>query len=191
MLARVTIATLMLIGGLSASLAGQQPGPVPAGSYVRVTGAGNPTWTQEGRFRAISGDTLILDAPEFTTPFTVTMRSVARIETRVGRFRHTKSVARIGALVGLGVGISSAIAAANNNCGIGPTQNGWDSIRTGFCWGGIVLMPAAMTLGGYGLGALVGHFIVTDTWVDVPLEHVRVSVAPRGHGAGIGLAFSF
>jgi hypothetical protein len=44
---------------------------------------------------------------------------------------------------------------------------------------------------GEAVGALVGSAITTDHWEKVPLNRVRIGVAPRRRGVAVGLALSF
>lgn len=42
-----------------------------------------------------------------------------------------------------------------------------------------------------GIGALIGHFIKGDRWVELPLDKVRVSIGPSRRGLGVSLSVRF
>ncbi len=45
---------------------------------------------------------------------------------------------------------------------------------------------------GAGVGFLVGNFVMVDSWVDVPLERLRVSLGPQRDGRfGFGASVRF
>ena len=51
----------------------------------------------------------------------------------------------------------------------------------------------AVVMGGFGagVGAITGAFIKTDRWKEVPLDRVRVSIAPKRDGVAFGVRVVF
>jgi hypothetical protein len=107
----------------------------------------------------------------------IPLTSVERLEDFEGRHGHPWRGAGIGFLVGA---VTGAVLGPYTVPGEGDTAE-----RKAVA--GAVLLGAAGALSGVVIGAL----IKTDTWEEVPLEGLRVSIAPRGGGVGLGVHLEF
>ncbi len=103
------------------------------------------------------------------------LASLTRFEVRRG---GTRAGARYGAYVGAAIGLGSAvIACARKHC----------EQYTGAVY---ITFSGTGMLAGFLVGALVGA--ASATWEQVPLDRLRVSVAPRRDGRfGLGLSVRF
>jgi hypothetical protein len=152
----------------------QDAATLARGARVRVT-VGAP-WSEQytAKIDAIHGDTLLLEGGATRV---VLFRSLERLEVSQGRRGHPWRGAGIGFLVGA---VTGAV--------LGPyTVPGEGDTAESKAVAGAVLLGAAGALSGVVIGAL----IKTDTWEEVPLEGLRVSIAPRGGGVGVGVRLSF
>jgi hypothetical protein len=94
----------------------------------------------------------------------------------------------IGGLAGIGAGLLA--------CGAyeGGHDREWDrDLNSEACdgageWVGVPLVAGAVY---GGIGALIGHFIKSDRWVEVPGHRVRVSFGVGERGLGVVLSLRF
>jgi hypothetical protein len=180
--------TLVFAGGLPA----QDPPAVPVGSRVRVAGVSGSGWSQVGVVRLLRGDTLVLDVPELRVPFVMSTRELTHIEVSGGRHRHARQGARIGGIIGAAAGLSFLIREARGGCHALDIGDDWDDFRRRFCWSLAVTAPFSMGGMGAGLGALIGLLVVNERWDAVPMDGLRVGLAPLPAGRlGLGAAVSF
>ena len=103
----------------------------------------------------------------------------------MGRRRNTRKGLIVGAAFGAAVVAAIALIPKDSFCPPGePSTESCLSDRTAF----LALSIPSYALAGAGIGAL----IKSDRWSPVPLENVRISLAPtRGHGLGLSLSLRF
>ena len=111
-------------------------------------------------------------------PLKLPLGSITAAETSIGRKRHTLRGVAIGAAVGLALGATYAVD---------PQDCGPDSSH--FCSRSEAL--AAGSLGGAGLGALVGALVKTDRWAPITLKAAGPPGGPRGRSMGLAVAVRF
>ena len=122
--------------------------------------------------QALRADTLVLETTECP------LASVTRLDVSRGQKSHVF----VGFLVGAGAGLVGSLAVCNftDTCQVFSDND----VRTD-----VVLVSTGM--GGL-LGGITGYFIKTDRWEEVPLERLRVSVAPPRDGRfGFGFSVRF
>ena len=169
----ITLLALAHTLGASTEAAAQDTPPIAVGERVRVSTESGAT--HEGLVSmATSGVIEVRD--EEGSQSSVPLSTVTRLE--VSRGQQSKGV--IGFWVGAGAGVLGTLAyCSGGNCAL------FDDDFTA---------AAALLFGtGGGLvGALVGWSIKTDRWEGVPLERLRVSLAPQRHGRfALGLSVRF
>jgi hypothetical protein len=164
--------------------AAEDPQPLGPGVRVRIAVAtsrdrlkGTVQALDESVLSVISDDHELIRVPR---------SSITGLETGWGRRGNAKRGLVIGGLVGVGVGLLV--------CGVDETYR-HDSDRISedtACHGGEwVAFPLLTGVAYGGLGALIGHFIKTDRWVEVPLDRVKVSLGPAPAGVGLSLSVRF
>ncbi len=163
----------------------QEPPPVKVGDRVRVTAPALGIRKQAGRFEALRADTLVVAVADSTMTFPVA--SVTRLEVSRGQKSRMGLGAGIGLLGGglLGYLISSGLG-SHGGCTEGggflePTREQCIGLST---VGGAVV--------GTLLGLVAGALTKTDRWREVPLDRLRLQVAPQRDGRfGLGLSVRF
>jgi len=176
-------ALLLLLPSLAVA---QRPQLAP-GQQVRATAPAFGLERAHATIEAVAGDTLVLRA---ATSQRVPFASQERLEVRTGRRSHWLLGAGAGFVVGAGVTYVLLRSDPPGNVGTAlcDQSGNQDAIGTGECLG----LAALGGLAGAGLGALIGSFIKSDTWEEVPRERFRVGIAPRPNGAvalSVSLAF--
>ena len=170
------------------------PGAVVPGARVRITAPSVSAEQFIGEVVRVSGDTLVVTAKMFRSmvkgaPTYISKRlevpfaSVTRLDVSRGKKNHILTGALVGLLVGGGVG-------AIHGSSLGDDDPEPFSIITltaeqkAAAWG--------IGFGAVGLviGAAIGATKKTDIWKPVPLDRIRVSMAPQRHG-GLALSASF
>jgi hypothetical protein len=157
--------------------------PLHAGARLRVTtlGAGKQT----ARFRALSNDTLLLEADSAGgDAMAVPLEGVTRIEVSRGRGRMVKQGLALGTVVGLVAGIAAG-AAYDEPC---------DFVCPG---DGLVIAAYGLLGTGVGMvaGGLVGAAVKGERWERANIRKVRsasrlgVGVVAGGGGLGMRIAF--
>ncbi len=170
----VTFVLICMFGGAPTEIAAKEP--LASGSRVRVTAPDCALREQAATLQALRADTLVLETTECP------LASVTRLEVSQGRKTN----------VGLGIFLGSAAGAlgaavycsrdANEfsdegKCeGLGTADYTWPIIFTVGIIGGVV-------------GGIIGYEIKTERWEEIPLDQLRVSLAPQGDG-GFALGFS-
>lgn len=193
MFARTGLAPILLLASFSAVMAQETTPGLEAGDRVRVTfpcdralgTAFQPTGRvcrSDGRLALLTRDTIVIAAGNSTTAHS--LESVSRVEVGTG----TKSHWLPGAAIGFAVGWTAAYVAlssggSTSTCDQSANQ---DAVSVGEC---VALSALVGGVPGFGLGALVGIFIRSERWQDVPLDRVRVS-AGSGPGDGLRLTVS-
>ena len=166
-----------LRGGGQHQLRPQRPQDLPPlqrGQRVRVTAPTLGINKLPAVLQSLSGDTLVVHAD---TTVVCALSETTRLDVYAGR----KSRLWLGAGIGL---LAGATAGAIT----------WTSIGDcGFIEDTECRVYGALLFGGIGAvaGGVTGLLIKTDRWKEVPLDRVRVSVAPRPNGIGIGARIAF
>jgi hypothetical protein len=157
------------------SLSGQgQPTPtVSPGARIRLQRTDDPAW-QVGRLVSADHDSIrwVPDGQQDKL-LSMAAKSIAQLEVSRGQRGHT--------LAGIGIGLLPG-AAIGAMIGSAASQGHWFAgLETaGYAVGG--------ALGGMLVGGVIGAATKTDNWAKVPLDRVRISIAPLGPG-GLRLAF--
>jgi hypothetical protein len=117
---------------------------------------------------------------------------IGRLDRYAGRHNRRWRGAAFGAAGGAVIGgVVGYLACENYEVTLagGGTGNCFDSRDGGqlALWGPLGIGVVAGPL----LGFLIGTRIVTDRWEEVPLEHLRVGVAPQRDGVGVGVQLRF
>jgi hypothetical protein len=153
----------------SLALAQQPPdGPVLVGSKVRILAPSVVGGRLEGTVSEIDEESLLM--LQNNHPWRVPRHAITHLEVSTGSHRQALK----GMLVGAGIGavIIGAVRVPVAGCGNCLSSHGEAALL------GLGVGAA------YGVG--IGALIKTDRWSPVPLEHVRLSVAPtRGRGVGV------
>jgi hypothetical protein len=164
--------------------------PVEVGSRVVVTGICAEEEYAPRRVRkvcpkdkgiilAIGPDTLVLQSEETGDSVVMRFGSISRLDLHSGR----KSAVLKGLITGTGVGaVVGAVAGLGCQTGGSFAMNECNALET-------TARGAAV---GAACGILVGLIITTDRWEEVPLDQLRVSLAPQRDGRfGLGLSVAF
>ncbi len=158
---------ICIFGGAPTEIAAQEP--LVSGSRVRVTASGCELRGQEATFRALRADTLLLETTQCP------LASVTRLDVSRGQKSHT--------LRGAGIGFAAGALGTVVACRVGscvPNQEVGDLT---------VVLAVAIGLAGGLAGGIAGYFIKTERWEEVPLERLRLGLAPQLDG-GFALGFS-
>ena len=175
---------VLLLVLLPAVAVAQRPDLSP-GQRVRVTAPDLGLGRAHATFEAIDGSDLVIRTDATRR---VPLASVARLEAYAGRRSHWLLGAGIGFVVGAGATYVLLNPPGTNSTALCDQSANQDAIGSGECLG---LTALGGVVGG-GLGALVGMFIKSDRWTDVPRERLRLTVVPQRHGrfaVGASLAF--
>ncbi|MEJ2370041.1 MAG: hypothetical protein P8Y07_04225 [Gemmatimonadales bacterium] len=172
-------------------LAAQEPSPVlEAGSRIRLTypcelalggslESSGRACRSDGRLASLTGDTIEIEEGDSRSAHP--LESLSRVEVSAGTRSHWLAGAAIGFVVGGTVAyVALSSGGSTSICDRSANQ---DAVSVGEC---IALATAVGGLPGFGLGALVGTFIRSERWQEVPLNRLRVSAGPA---PGAGLRF--
>ena len=182
-------AVLLLVSHAALIAQAQAPSPQP-GTRVRLTvpcdqktqpavGAQNSRCAFVGRLVMSQADAITLETAESTTSYA--LGTVSQLQVSRGYRSHALVGAGAGFLIGAGVTYLVLNAGGSTSpCDQSANQ---DAMSSGECLG----LAALGGLGGAGLGALIGALVRTERWQDVPIERLRINVAPQG---GIEFALS-
>jgi hypothetical protein len=135
-------------------------------------------------------DESILISTDTGSALRVSRRALTQVEVGMGRRGNPKQ----GAFIGAAIGAVFGAVVGGSDTPEGPCL--YDSTRicpaTKGSAGKAVGLGAAMGVVGAGWGALIGHLHKHDVWAPVPLDAMRVSVAPApGRGVGLTLSVSW
>ena len=169
---------LLLIPLSFTSLAAQDT--LTAGDKVRVT-------TEEerivGYWVGLDDNQLTLNTEARHSSLVLPLASLTKLEVSQGMKSH---IGR-GALLGLLLGLVSAVAVCVATVEEAETNTfAPDLLRP--CNGGLT---GAVFLGSVTLGVIIGAAVKTESWQDVPLDRIRVSLTPRGGGLAVSAKFVF
>lgn len=143
-----------------------------------------PRCRSEGNLLLLQADSLTLAAAEATTSYGV--NTITRVEVSRGLRTHRLTGAGVGFLVGGGVAF--ALLNTGGSTSLCDRSANQDAMGSAECIGLAALGGAA----GAGLGAIIGGFVRTERWQDVPLERLRISLRPHaGRKLGLALAVAF
>jgi hypothetical protein len=129
---------------------------------------------------ALRPDTIVVDNDELLV---LAISSLTRFEVSRGR----ESQARTGGIVGLiGGAVAGAVICVASQCSL-TSQSGEPLEDDGL--NSIALATVLGGVAGYGVGVLIGSTSKVDSWEEVPLDQLRVTIAPwpRG-GLSVGLS---
>jgi len=133
---------------------------------------------QSASLQGLRGDMLdLLVARGGGSVVSVPLASVTRFAMLRSTSRHTVTGALIGSAVGFSAGV---IVLAVDHEGCRSWLDGHKSCGTASPQA--ELAPVAGALLGAAVGAVVGYFITTDRWEEVPLDGLQVSIAPQRDG---------
>ena len=177
---RITFTPLLAASliSVSAGLSAQEPFSVTPGQRVRVTAPDLGIDERVATFAALEAGVLTLTADSTVT---YPLAALTRFEVYAGRRSHPWRGAGIGFLAGFARGFAA-----------------WH-IAEGGCYEGASTSACAAVLGGglgAGTGALLGAFVggllwKTDQWEDVPLDGLRLRLAPQRDGLALGVSLAF
>jgi len=153
---------LAFFGAAATEIGAQEPFVFEPGVRLRVTAPDCELRGQATGFQALRADTLVLEITECP------LASVTRLDVSGGQ----KSHALLGAGIGFAAGALSAVVFSVSSQDLSTIE-------------------AALITGAIGalVGGITGYLIKTDRWEEVPLERLRVSLAPQRDG-GFALGFS-
>jgi hypothetical protein len=171
-----------LLSSVAAPLWAQPAGPalgsvLSVGSRVRLK---SDAIGGEHRGLVVSLDegALTLASDGGGVPLKLPLASITAADASLGRKRHTLQGAAVGAAVGLALGLGYSVNP--DDCGVN-SEN--------FCSRGEAL--AGGSLGGAGLGALVGALIKTDRWAPITLRAANARGRRDARSFGLGVAVRF
>ena len=159
--------------------------PVKAGDRVRVafgTSECQPCLAV-GLVAAFSTDSVALAVGNRTDTLRLPIASVTRFEVSRGRKSKTLSGMGIGAAIGVGTGAILGAIATSGEC----------LFESDPCPGaGAVAGAVLLGVPGLLVGTIVGALTKSDRWEEVPLDQLRVSIAPQRDGSfGLGFSVAF
>jgi hypothetical protein len=166
----ITLVLICVFGGARTEMVAQEPLPVEPGVRVRVTAPECELRGHAATFRALRADTLVLETTECP------LDSVTRLDVSGGQ----KSHARLGA----GIGFAAVALGTVVYC---------KTVEFSGCvpYDSDLTLAFALIFGALGgvAGGIAGYLIKTERWEEIPLERLRVSLAPQRDG-GFALGFS-
>jgi hypothetical protein len=178
-------AAMGLVMAQAAQAAAQDAGSLGPGVRVRLSVASSRDRLQ-GTVQALDQATLSVISDDHQL-VKVPRDSITRLETGWGRRGNARRGLAIGAVFGAGLGLLIC-AADESDWGLDPHRDYGSSCHGGGEW---VALPLVSGAAYGGIGALIGHFIKSDRWVEVPMERVRVSLGPSARGLGVAISLRF
>jgi len=177
--------SLGLAVALAAPGAAQDPPSLGPGIRVRLAVTASRDLLK-GTVQALDRDVLSVISDDHQL-VKVPRASITRLETGWGRKGNARKGLVIGGLIGVGGGL---LVCGTDDDNFFEGLN--DSTNLSTCDGGEWVALPLLTGAVYGgVGALIGHFIKSDRWVELPLDKVRMSVGPSRHGLGLSLSVRF
>lgn len=164
------VAALLLTGEVRAQQSTPLD-PITAGSRVRFQAPSVIRGTILGTVMSVDRESLLVSTDD-QRPFRVSRQAISRLEVSTGKSRQALK----GMLVGAGIG--AVVLGALGGVGTAGSSHGEAAVL------GVGVGAA------YGVG--FGALLKRDRWSSVPLESVRIGLAPtRGKGLGLALSMSF
>jgi hypothetical protein len=157
--------------------------PVATGDRVRVWAPSVGVEGLVGTVLALRADTIVVDNDE---PLVLAISSLTRLEVS----RDRQSRAGTGGIVGLvGGAVAGAVICIAAQCSL---TSGSESAFEDEGLNSIALAAALGGAAGYSVGFLIGSAIKVDRWEEIPLDMLRVTVAPWPTGGlSVGLRVRF
>ena len=195
---RITVALVAIAVAPFSSIVAQDPFPVQAGDQIRITAPGVFNGMGAVTLVAVNSDTLVVQRDP--NSWYVPHAAVTRLEVRRGQ----KSFGAVrGAVWGLLIGTSVG-ALGGYALGDDPPSQPCDAPGWLACWDDFSVFEKRHTarenallgaLAGGIVGVLVGRRVGTNTkidrWEEVPLDGIRVSLAPQRDGFSVGVSVAF
>jgi hypothetical protein len=189
-MSRLIAALLLLLTARPDALVGQAAAPAASlypGARVRIARIDEKPLVAVVIARM--ADTLVVRAPGLAKPLALPLAEISRLDVSTGRHRNLGKGIFVGIVAGGAIGAGLG-AASYEPC---------TSTEFLGCLGSASDRGESATIGGIlggALGLVAGSLIGAarqDTWKRVPLDgrRVAVTVRPRGHGAGLGIALQF
>ena len=186
--ARAVIAIGMLFH--FANLSAQEPPPIERGARVRVAHTCASQRGQDpvcseyvrrdvGKYRSIRDDTLRYELKNPFRRIKIPLEGVRLIEVVQGQKSRWLSGMGSGTVIGAFCGIAIGLAVYDYE------PNPWVP-NMGPAYGVAIGAPVGLIV-----GAIIGSFIKDEEWEEVPLDRVRVSIAPQRDGFAFGLTVNF
>ncbi len=124
-----------------------------------------------GNVLGLTGDSLIVRQEGRASPLLLPLETVGRIELSEGRHARTGRGALIGLVSGAVLGTGLVVAAASNE-----EPGDFEGLLTFLA----LVTGVGVSAAGVGIGALVGSFVHTERWREVPLHELRVGAGAQG-----------
>ena len=160
------------------NLSTQQLPPLEPGQRLRVTAPTLLPHRTEGMLESINETELTMDAG--AAPLVIPVSDVIRIDRHSGHRRYWLHGMVVGGSIGAIIGVAKLQLGACLFC------PGCECMSDPIGEAIVGAVPGAL------VGALVGWIIRTDRWEEVPLDRLRVSVAPKRDGRIVlGVSVSF
>lgn len=167
-------------------LLAQAQAPVPErGAHVRLTfpcevAHQRATGADRTRCRLVGGLVRLgADTITIATAASTTSLSLSRLNgVEVSRVHGSRWLAGAGVGFLVGAGVTTVILNSGGSTSLCDRSANQDAISSGECLG----LTALGGLAGAGLGALIGSRIRTERWQDIPVERLRVGLAPQSGG---------
>lgn len=180
----------------SDSIAAQRNQPFETGELLRITAPACGIEEQIARYLRLYRDTLTVQAD---SQLALPVAGVTRLDVSRGvSNRTTLAGIAAGAFAGVLIGIAAAPDEDSNLAGGAPRETAVAQARPSIgsagshAISGAVVGPIAGAFIGGFLGGLVGKAVRQHRWEEVPLDRLRVSIAPRSDGSAVfGLTVSF
>lgn len=165
----------------------QQPPALEPGARVRVTHDCTSRYavgrtltscqTEEGNLARFTVDSIVLNVGDAGSIVSIPVESMAKLEIPRAHKSYVGTGAAVGGLAGAVVGGLAGVAMS----GVGGGDAGAGAVG-GAMAGGLVLG---------GLGALIGWTATGSAWEEIPLNRLRVSLAPQTDGFSFAFRIAF
>jgi hypothetical protein len=187
---RTLLFGLVLLTALQSACAPKGPPrfwiePVAEGDRVRVwaPSVGVEGWV--GTLLALRPDTIVVGNSK---NLVLEISSLTKLEVS----RGNESKAGTGGIIGfVGGAVAGAVICLASECSITVGSGDGDSRSDPLDENPLVSVGLAAVVGGavgYGVGVLIGSTIKVDRWEEIPLDQLRVTIAPcPGGGLSVGL----
>jgi hypothetical protein len=166
--------------------AAQDPSPLGPGVRVRLSMTASRDLLK-GTVQALDQNVLSVISDDHQL-VKVPRSSITRLETGWGRKGNARKGFIIGGLIGVGGGL---LVCATDDDDFFDDFDDNTNLSTCDGAGEWIAIPAVVAATYGGIGALIGHFIKSDRWVELPLHKVRMSIGPSRHGLGLSLSVRF
>ena len=155
------IGTALSLCLAASNLASQESGPaLKAGDRIRVYRVAELADHHiTGRFVACNTAYLSLVSDSGRIPMNIPYAEITRLERSTGKHGHTLLGLGIGTAAGLGVGLAGAASSESSLIHFGPSE------------------VVFVTIGFGAAGALIGHLMQSESWVEVPLARFDIPPA--------------